>query len=59
MNENTTIVLNFPQKTSETIAPSIGKKYAPDLNSDCHVAAFASVNCRKFTMYTARIALMP
>ncbi len=53
------MVLNFAQNTSETIAPTSGKKYAPTLNSEFHVAALASVKCRKFTMYTARIELIP
>ena len=49
MIENVMIVLNLPQKTSETIAPIIGKKYAPDLNSDCHEAPAASVKWRNWT----------
>ena len=56
---NTMMVRNFPQKTSEMIAPIIGKKYAPALKVDCHEAAFASVNCICDTMKTVRIELMP
>ena len=53
------MVRNLARKMSDTIAPSSGKKYAPDLNSACQVAALASPNFRKSIMYATRIALMP
>ncbi len=53
------IVRYLPQNTSEMIAPISGKKYAPNLKSDCHTVACACPKCRCCVMYTARIALMP
>ena len=44
------MVRNLPQNTSEMMAPMMGKKYAPNLNIDCHTVASDWVNCRVCVM---------
>ena len=40
-SENVMIVRNFPQNTSDTTAPTRGKRYAAVLKSECHLVASA------------------